>query len=68
MIYLLRHGQTDWNKMGRMQGQTDIPLNQTGRDSAYSCVQDILKAGVTRIISSDLMRAKQTAEIINSCL
>ena len=68
MIYLLRHGQTDWNKMGRMQGQTDIPLNQTGIETATCSAKDILKEGITRIISSDLTRAKQTAEIINSYL
>ena len=68
MIYLLRHGQTDWNKAGRMQGQTDIPLNQTGIEAAYRAVDFVLQKKITSIYSSDLLRAKQTAEIINSYL
>ncbi len=68
MIYLLRHGQTDWNKAGRMQGQTDIPLNQIGIESAYRAVESVLQKKITSIYSSDLLRAKQTAEIINSYL
>ena len=68
MIYLLRHGQTDWNKVGRMQGQTDIPLNQIGIESAYRAVESVLQKKITSIYSSDLLRAKQTAEIINSYL
>ena len=68
MIYLLRHGQTDWNLMGRMQGQTDIMLNQKGIADAHNLAQQIVKKGMNKIISSDLKRARQTAEIINSYL
>ncbi len=68
MIYLIRHGQTDWNLMGRMQGQTDVLLNQNGIADAHNLAQQILKIGINKIVSSDLKRAKQTAEIINSYL
>ena len=65
MIYLIRHGQTDWNVDRKLQGQTDIPLNQNGRKQAEDAAKEISKLKIDRIISSDLLRAKETAEIIN---
>jgi len=65
MIYLVRHGQTDWNVEKKTQGHTDIPLNDIGREQARSLSLDISKLGIDSIISSDLLRAKETAEIIN---
>ncbi|MFM6927478.1 MAG: histidine phosphatase family protein [Bdellovibrio sp.] len=67
-IYLFRHGQTDWNLARRMQGHTDIPLNSEGRSQAET-LQDFFKENpVELMVSSDLTRAKQTAEIANKHL
>ena len=65
MIYLVRHGQTDWNIEKKTQGHTDIPLNENGRKQAQILAQSISNLKIDRIISSDLLRAKETAEIIN---
>lgn len=67
-IYFFRHGETDWNQSGRFQGHSDIPLNKTGREQARmlrSFVED-LKPEV--FLSSDLIRARQTAKIVNTNL
>lgn len=65
MIYLVRHGQTDWNLDRKIHGSTDIPLNENGQMQAKNVAEDISKLKINRIISSDLSRAKETAEIIN---
>ncbi len=65
-FYLVRHGQTDWNKEHRLQGQTDIPMNETGilqmKELADNLAQQDLK--VDYLISSPLNRALTSAEII----
>jgi uncharacterized phosphatase len=67
-ICLIRHGETDWNALGRLQGRTDIPLNNIGIQQAEDC-RDFLKGTLWDVfISSPLKRAKQTAEIINQGL
>ena len=63
-ICLVRHGETDWNKEGRLQGQTDIPLNKTGRAQAASCADYLRGKNYEMIMTSPLLRAKQTANII----
>ncbi len=63
-ILLVRHGQTAWNAAGRLQGHTDIELDDTGRAQALALAQTLGDAGVTRVWSSDLLRARQTASII----
>lgn len=65
-LILVRHGETDWNRDRRIQGSTDIPLNDTGRAQARdaaTALRDTLELP-TFVVSSDLSRARETAEII----
>lgn len=68
MICLVRHGETDWNAQGKIQGRTDIPLNELGKQQAKECRDFLSQSNWDVIISSPLKRAKQTAEIINEGL
>jgi alpha-ribazole phosphatase len=63
-LCLIRHGQTDWNLEGRYQGQSDVPLNEKGFEQARSLVGQLDGRSFAAIFSSDLMRARQTAEHI----
>ena len=63
-LYLIRHGQNDWNLEGKIQGRTDIPLNKTGLEQAAMLAKGMEHRPVTRIFSSPLKRALQTAQII----
>ena len=65
MIYIIRHGQTDWNIEHRTQGHTDIALNKNGIEQAELITQKIVNFKIDNIISSDLKRAYMTAQIIN---
>ncbi|HCD45176.1 MAG TPA: histidine phosphatase family protein [Lachnoclostridium sp.] len=65
-IYLIRHGQTDWNIQGRIQGSHDIPLNEMGRSQAELLAKGMDSRPVSRIFSSTLTRAMETAERISS--
>lgn len=67
-IYLIRHGETDWNKQGKIQGYIDIPLNQQGRLQAKILASKLKEISIDRIYTSDLLRASQTAEIINKSM
>lgn len=64
-IYLLRHGETDWNKKGLLQGHTDIPLNENGRLQVGETVKKLGSLGMRMdyIVSSPLKRALESAEI-----
>jgi broad specificity phosphatase PhoE len=65
-LVLIRHGETDWNRQGRWQGQADVPLNAVGLAQAAR-LAEVLAGGVMRldaIYSSDLQRACQTAEAL----
>ena len=65
-LFLVRHGETDWNAAGRWQGQTDVPLNPRGREQAREVAGRLRSVGLAAIASSDLLRARTTAEIVAS--
>lgn len=67
-FYYLRHGETDWNRQGRMQGSADIPLNDTGISQAERARDLLRDCGIDRIVCSPLQRARRTAEIVNQDL
>jgi broad specificity phosphatase PhoE len=75
-LYYVRHGLTDWNAAGRLQGHLDIPLNQTGREQAAHCAQilgDLLAregrlAADLDYVSSPLSRARESMEIMRASL
>jgi probable phosphoglycerate mutase len=63
-LYLIRHGETDWNLEGRWQGQADVPLNANGEIQAQQIAASLVDNPLAAIISSDLLRARQTARAI----
>lgn len=63
-FHFLRHGQTDWNREGRYQGTSDIPLNATGIAQAHAAAETLSGSGIQRIVSSPLIRALKTAAIV----
>ena len=62
-VFIFRHGETDWNKQKLLQGHTDIPLNVIGRYQAQDLAKKLEKLRPKIILSSDLLRAKETATI-----
>jgi probable phosphoglycerate mutase len=66
-LLLVRHGETDWNREGRFQGQIDIPLNATGLAQADAARAFLAPVPVQRAYSSDMARPLRTAELILSC-
>ena len=64
-ILLARHGETDWNTEGRYQGQGyDIPLSSVGRVQAQALAARLVEMELVRVVSSPLLRARQTAEMV----
>ena len=68
VLFLVRHGETDWNAEGRLQGHTDRPLNDDGRRQAKELADRLAREGADAIYASDLVRAKETAEIVGERL
>ena len=64
-IYLTRHGQTDYNNEGRIQGWTDVPINALGRQQAQALKTHLIGISVDAIYSSNLRRSRETAEIVH---
>ena len=63
-LYIIRHGETEWNTVKRMQGQTDIPLNENGINLAKKVGKYMRKIHFDYIIRSPLDRAKTTARLV----
>ena len=63
-LILLRHGETDWNRELRFQGQVDVPLNAVGHTQAQRLAQRLAAEPVHHLVSSDLLRTRQTAQPI----
>ena len=61
--FLVRHGQTDWNARGLLQGHTDVPLNEVGRDQAKRLGERLTGVPLEAAYSSDLLRCSQTMEL-----
>jgi phosphoserine phosphatase len=63
-LLLVRHGETEWNRQGRFQGQIDVPLNDNGRLQAQKAAEFLKDTGIDFAVSSPMARPKETAEII----
>ncbi len=65
-LYILRHGETEWNLQGKLQGSVDVPLNENGIKLAEKTRDGFLREGITfdKVFTSPYVRARKTAEII----
>ncbi|MGH7036588.1 MAG: histidine phosphatase family protein [Stellaceae bacterium] len=68
LLFLFRHGETDWNRDGRLQGHTDVPLNAKGLAQAEALAQKLRPYQLDGIVSSDLLRAATTGRIVAEAL
>ena len=67
-LYLARHGETEWNAIGRLQGTTDVPLDANGRAQAQVLGESLRGEGILSVTTSDLSRARQTGELAGAAL
>ncbi|MHC4550943.1 MAG: histidine phosphatase family protein [Planctomycetota bacterium] len=67
-LLLARHGETDWNRAQKVQGQTDVPLNAAGRAQAARLAERLKRAEIDALHASDLARAAETARILGAAL
>ncbi len=67
-LYLVRHGETDWNREGRLQGLTDSALNEVGRSQARSLADRLTGLECDALYTSPLLRAVETAEFLAETL
>jgi len=63
-LVVWRHGRTEWNATGRFQGQSDVGLDDVGRRQAAAAARELARLGIDQIVSSDLVRARDTAEAL----
>ena len=64
LLLLARHGETDWNREHRIQGNTDVPLNDAGRAQAEALAGELAGEPLDAVYSSDLARARDTARVV----
>ena len=64
LVFVARHGETDWNTAGRWQGHTDVPLNENGRAQAKALALRLRGSRLAGVVASDLSRAHETARIV----
>ena len=64
MLYIIRHGKTDWNVLHKLQGRTDVPLNDEGRRMAEAAREEYRDVHFDICFCSPLVRARETAEIL----
>ena len=67
-ILLARHGETAWNALGKLQGHSDIPLNDVGRDQARALAAELRDVELAAVWTSDLVRAHETGAIVAAVL
>ena len=64
--YLVRHGETEWNRANRIQGHTDVPLSDKGRNQVSALAPELTGVPISAVYSSDLSRTVETAQILLS--
>ncbi|MBX3236272.1 MAG: histidine phosphatase family protein [Nitrospiraceae bacterium] len=66
IVFLIRHGETDWNREGRVMGDQPIPLNAEGERRAHEVAQVLARSGIGSLFASPVLRAVQTAAILGA--
>ncbi len=67
-LILIRHGETTWNREGRIQGHLDSPLTPEGIEQATACAERLKTEGIEQVVASDLQRVRHTAGILTSAM